>query len=223
MSTNYLARESEPLWSTAEIPQPTAGQPQSQSCPKARAECWCMSSPCQIRNTGPLSQPEYMGDRNQCVLLGVTEYFGCHMALLCRELMDTPSPALVLLLASKFLHTNLPSLRRLKYVEKQWYWVGKHRIRTGPHPICVIREYLLHLPGPPFLSSSVWRMCVKHCVWGNVCALRSPLPKELPPKWFCGLMLKRSCTSLTTLPFMFSQINLTIQSKQSLKVSNNVL
>lgn len=179
-----------------------------------------MSAPSQIRNAGPLSQPEYLCDRNQCFLLGVAQHFGCHVALLCRELIDTPSLALVLLLASKFLHRNLPSLRRLKYVEKQQYWIGKHRIRTGPHPICVIREYLLQLPGTPF--PHLYDACVSCTVCEEMSVLSGVYCcSEIP--WFCDFMLIRSYTSHTTLPFMLSQVNLTIQSKPPLKVSNNVL
>lgn len=106
-----------------------------------------------------------------------------------------------------------PILEEAEDVEKQWYWIGKRRIRTGPHPICVIRDYLLHLPGPPFLSSSVWRMCVKHCVWGNVCALRSRLPKELPPK--CSVALCSKGPVLPSQPFHLCSHKLIWQSKAS--------
>lgn len=166
---------------------------------------WCMGAPSQIRNAGPLSQPEYLCDRNQCFQLDVTECFGCHVALLRQELMESPSLALISLLASKFL----PSLRRLKYVEKQQYWVGKHRIRMGPHPICVIREYLLQLPGPPF--PHLYDACVS-CTYVRkcLCSQQSTAARNLRG----SVILRSRGPILLTQPFCLCFTNQSDNPKQ---------
>lgn len=173
-----------------------------------------MGAPSQIRNAGPLNQPEYLCDRNQCFHLDVTECFGCHVALLCQELMEFPSLALISLLASR----EPPIPKETEVCGKAAVLRRKTQNQDGlPSYLC---DQRILTPTPrASLSSSVWCICVMHlCEKMSVLSAVYGCSEFL---WFCDLTLKRSYTSHTTFLF-FSQINLTIQTMPLLKVNNNV-